>query len=71
MAVNLQMYHRILDELCQWHSGERITRLRNMALMLVGLTQGRGIHLSQIVEQWPGLEAKEPSLSTSRFRLTP
>lgn len=33
-----------------------------MALLLVGLTQGRGIHLSQIVEQWPGLEAKEPSL---------
>jgi hypothetical protein len=62
MAVNLQMYHRILDELCQWHRGERITRLRNMALMLVGLTQGHGIHLSQIVEQWPGLEAKEPSL---------
>lgn len=62
MANNLQMYHRILNELCQWRPDERITRSRNMAFLLVGLTQGHGIHLSQIVEQWPGLEAKEPSL---------
>lgn len=62
MANNLQLYHRILRELCQWHPGERITRIRNLALLLVGLTQGQGIHLSQIVEQWPGLAAKEPSL---------
>lgn len=62
MANNLQMYHKILTGMCQWQPGERITRIRNMALLLVGLTQGRGIHLSQIVEQWPGLEAKEPSL---------
>ena len=62
MANNLQLYHRILRGLCQWHPGERITRIRNLALLLVGLTQGQGIHLSQIVEQWPGLEAKEPSL---------
>lgn len=62
MASNLQLYHRILNELRQWHENERITRLRNMAFLLVGLTQGQGIHLSQIVEQWPGLEAKEPSL---------
>ena len=62
MATNLQMYHRILNELCQWHAGERITRLRNMAFLLVGLTQGHGIHLSKIVEHWPGLESKEPSL---------
>ena len=38
MANNLQMYHRILTGLCQWHPGERITRIRNMALLLVGLT---------------------------------
>ena len=62
MANNLQLYHRILRGLCQWHPGERITRIRNLALLLVGLTQGQGIHLSQIVEPWPGLEAKEPSL---------
>ena len=62
MANNLQMYHKVLNELCQWHPKERITRLRNMALMVVGLKQGRSIHLSRIVEQWPGLEAKTPSL---------
>jgi hypothetical protein len=62
MANNLQMYHKVLNELCQWHPRERITRARNMAFLLVGLVQGHGIHLSQIVAQWPGLEAKEPSL---------
>jgi hypothetical protein len=62
MASNLRMYHKILNELCQWLEGERITRIRNMALLLVGLKQGRGIHLSQIVQQWPGLEAKTLSL---------
>ncbi len=48
MATNLQMIDRILNELCQWHAGERITRLRNMAFLLVGLTQGHGIHLSKM-----------------------
>lgn len=62
MAINLQIYHTILDAICQWHAGERITRLRNMALLLMGLVQGHGIHLSQIVEQWPGIEATEESL---------
>lgn len=62
MASNLQMYHKILNQLVQWLPDERITRLRNMALMLVGLEQGRGIHLSNIVQKWPGMEAKEPSL---------
>ena len=65
MANNLQMYHKVLNELCQWNPRERITRTRNMAFLLVGLVQGRGIHLSQIVAQWPGLEAKEPSLVNS------
>lgn len=62
MANNLQLYHKIMNGLCQWQVGERITRIRNMALLLVGLTQGQGIHMSQIVAQWPGLEAKAPSL---------
>jgi hypothetical protein len=62
MANNLQMYHTIMNGLCQWRAGERITRIRNMALLLVGLMRGHGIHMSQIVAQWPGLEGKEPSL---------
>jgi hypothetical protein len=33
-----------------------------MALLLVGLQQSRGIHLSQIVNKWPGVAGKVPSL---------
>ena len=62
MTNNLQLYHKTVAQLCQWLPGERITRLRNMALLLVGLTQARGIHLSQIVNSWPGLRSQLPSL---------
>ena len=62
MANNLQMYHKVLNELWQWHPRERITRLRNMALMIVGLEEGKGIHLSRIVQKWPSVRGKEPSL---------
>lgn len=62
MTNNLRLYHKVVAQLCQWLPGERITRLRNMALLLVGLQQARGIHLSQIVNQWPGVDGKVPSL---------
>lgn len=62
MTNNLHLYHKTVAQLCQWLPGERISRLRNMALRLVGLTQARGIHLSQIVNSWPGLRSQLPSL---------
>ncbi|MCB0124667.1 MAG: IS4 family transposase [Caldilineaceae bacterium] len=62
MTNNLQLYHKTVNQLCQWLPSERITRLRNMALLLVGLQVGRGIHMSQIVNQWPGVVGKLPSL---------
>lgn len=62
MANNLQHYHKTVELLCQWLPSERITRVRNMALLLLGLQQGRGIHLSQLVNQWPGVVGKLPSL---------
>lgn len=63
MANNLQLYHKTVNQLCQWLPDERITRLRNMALLLVGLQRGRGIHMSQLVNQWPGVVGKLPSLA--------
>lgn len=62
MANNLQLYHKTVNQLCQWLPDERITRVRNMALLLVGLTSARGIHMSQIVNQWPQVIGKLPSL---------
>lgn len=63
MTNNLHLYHKTVHQLCQWLPGERITRLRNLALLLVGLQLGRGIHLSQIVNQWPSVVGKLPSLA--------
>jgi hypothetical protein len=62
MTTNLPLSHKTIEGLCQWLPGERITRLRNLALLLVGLQQARGIHLSQMVNRWPGGVGKVPRL---------
>jgi hypothetical protein len=66
MMNNLRTYHKMLQQLRQWLPQERITRLRNMALLIVGLTASGAIHLSQIADTWP-LPGKSPSL-TNRLR---
>jgi hypothetical protein len=58
---NLRMYHKLLSEFCQWLPAERITRKRNMALLIVGLYLGASVHLSHIVRELP-LPGKDPSL---------
>jgi len=50
-----------MDQLCQWLPDERVTRKRNLALLVVGLYLGAAIHLPLIVRKWP-MEAKVPSL---------
>ena len=42
MPNNLQTYHKTLTQLCQWLPKERITRLRNMALLMLGLQLSGG-----------------------------
>ena len=37
MRNNLQLYHTVLQELCQWLPGEHINRKRNLALLVVGV----------------------------------
>ena len=66
MPNNLQMYHKTLTQLCQWLPQERITRLRNMALLMIGLQMSGAIHLSLIARKWP-MAGKLPSL-TNRVR---
>ena len=61
MQTNLRLYHRVLEQLCQWLPGERITRQRNMALLVMGLYLGRAVHMSLVVRNWPS-PSKEPSL---------
>jgi hypothetical protein len=66
MHNNLRIYNKLLRQVSKWHPNERITRRRNMALMIVGLFLGMTIHLSGIVSRWP-LEGKTLSL-TNRLR---
>jgi len=66
MPNNLHTYHKTLQQLRQWLPQERITRLRNMALLLLGLQLSGAIHLPLIVRKWP-VAGKVPSL-TNRLR---
>lgn len=52
MPNNLQLYHKVLQQLCQWLPEERITRQRNMAPLVTGLYLSMTIHLSQIADTW-------------------
>lgn len=58
---NLQLYHKMVQQFCQWFPKERITRIRNQALLVIGLYLSGSVHLSKIVSQWP-LPGKDPSL---------
>lgn len=61
MRNNLQLYHSVLNQICQWLPEERITRQRNMALLIIGLYLGRAVHMPKIVRKWP-VVGKLPSL---------
>lgn len=58
---NLQLYHKIFDQLRQRWPEERVTRVRNSALLVIGLYLGKAVHLAHIVRLWP-LPGKERSL---------
>lgn len=63
-----KLYHiwmKTIRELCP---GERVTRIKNMVWLLVGLYQSRSVHLSKIAEKIPG-KAFLPSITRrlSRF----
>ena len=49
MPNNLQLYHKMKQQLSQWLPLERRTRIRNMARFLTGLYLSGKPHLSKIV----------------------
>lgn len=61
MSTNLRLYHTILHQIRQWWPEERVTRQRNMALLITGLFLAGRVHLSRIVGMWPS-RSKGPSL---------
>lgn len=49
-----QLYHNWLMQIMQLRPGERITRIRNMVWLLVGIFESKSVHLSQIALKIPG-----------------
>lgn len=62
-----RLYHIWYQRLRQLRPTERITRLRNMTWLVVGLYHSRSVHLSKIAEHIPG-PAKLPSLTRRLMR---
>ena len=67
MSIN-QLYHTWFQRVRQLRPSERITRLRNLAWLVVGIYQSRSVHLSRIATKIPS-SAKLISLTRrlSRF----
>ena len=71
MSAN-RLYHTWFERIQQLRPDERITRLRNLTWLMVGIYQGRSVHLSDIASKIPG-RAKELSIARrlSRFLTNP
>lgn len=52
MSIN-QLYHTWLNQIMQLRPGERITRLRNLTWLIVGIYQSRAVHLSKVALKIP------------------
>ena len=68
MQNNLQYYYKVRNQLCPWWPAERISRVGNIALLILGLHLSGAIHLALIVRKWP-VRGKEPSLVNRLRRL--
>lgn len=68
MSNNLRLYHTVLRRVCQLLPNERITRMRNLALLMTGLYSSGAVQLPLVVRKWP-MQSKLPSLVNrlSRF----
>ena len=62
MHSNLRLYHKMFQEIHQWLQGERVTRQRNLALLIVGLYLAQSVYLSKIGSKLP-IAAKKLSLA--------
>jgi hypothetical protein len=61
MRNNLRVYSTIRSQVGTWLPAERVTRLRNLALLLTGLYMAASVHLGHIARKLP-TPGKLPSL---------
>ena len=63
-----ELYHTCHKMLRELRPEERITRIRNLSWLMVGLYESRSVHLSKVAEKIPGT-ACLPSLTRRMRRL--
>lgn len=56
-----RLYHTWFEQIRQVHPGARVTRVRNLVWLMVGIYQSKSVHLSAIASEIPG-QAKELSM---------
>lgn len=61
MSIN-QLYHNWIEQIRQLVPGQRITRIRNLAWLMIGMMKSKSVHLSKIAVEIPG-KAKVSSLT--------
>lgn len=57
MSTN-RLYHNWIQRIRQLRPSERITRVRNMAWLMIGILQSKSVHLSCIANKIPGQATK-------------
>lgn len=71
MPIN-RLYHSWLRQITQLYPGERITRLRNLVWLMVGIYHSKSVHLSKIALKIPGDAKTQSSVQRlSRFLQNP
>ena len=50
MSIN-HLYHSWVKQLLQLRPDERVTRVRNLAWLVVGMYQSKSVHLSAIAQE--------------------
>jgi hypothetical protein len=54
MRIN-QLYHNLMAQILQLRPGERITRVRNLVWVMIGIFESKSVHLSKIAMKIPGI----------------
>jgi hypothetical protein len=54
MRIN-QLYHNWLIQITQLRPGERITRIRNLAWLMVGIFESKSVLLNEVAMKIPGV----------------
>jgi hypothetical protein len=50
-----QLYHNWMAQILQLRPGERITRVRNLVWVMIGIFASKSVHLSKVAMKIPGV----------------